>query len=391
MTKPEHWVTAPTGVARRRWRLVVESGPDEGLRADLSVSPSLVGAAPGSVLALSDDTVSRYHAELDLLAAGLRIRDLRSTNGTYFEDREGPVSEGFLWPGRRFRLGETWLRVDAIDEPYTPPDSSREPVQLGGLVGRSALMQGVFRAAMRLSKGDGPVLMIGPVGSGRGAIARQMHRLSYRRSRPLVSVDMTVDGQTVLTDERSPLLRAINGTLLLRNIDQLARAQQAALAAIIERGSLRPGGKQRVDVRILSTCVDINDIDPSLRRHLDVAVISVPPLSARNDELVPLAEHFLHGAGWKSIRLGEKTRRQLQQIRWQDQVAGLSRLVQRLPLAPDTVDDAIPDLPSVRKAFLSDLMMHHQGDVTAASTDLAVPCDQLFRTLHVCSIDIDGS
>jgi len=59
-------------------------------------------------------------------------------------------------------------------------------------------------------------------------------------------------------------------------------------------------------------------------------------------------------------------------------------------LAPDTVDDAIPDLPDVRKAFLDDLMAYHEGNVTAASADLAVPCDQLFRTLHTCQIDIDG-
>ena len=390
MTDPIHWVTAPGGVARRRWRLVVENGPDEGRKADLTEPTVLIGAAPASVMALRDDTVSRYHAELDVMTAGLRIRDLRSTNGTYLAHREGAVDEGFLWAGGRFRLGETWLRIEAIDEIVAFSDAP-ESVQLGGLVGRSVQMQHVFRLAQRLGNSSGPVLIAGPLGVGRAAIARQMHRLSGRADRPLLTVDGENDSVNELfaAGERALLRRADQGTLLLRNVDRLPRTMQVDLRETIERGTLRPDDAQRLDIRWLATCISPRDVEPSLRRHLAVAQIDIPPLEDRREELVPLAEHFLRGAGWKQIRLGAHTRRQLAEVDWPDQVAGLSRLVQRLPLAPDTADDALPGLPDVREAFLIDLLLHHEGNVSRAAVDLAVPTRQLFRTLHRYDVDVD--
>ncbi len=386
---PEFWVTTEAGPARRRWRLYVDSGADEGQGTELTTSPSLVGASSSSVLALTDDTVSRYHAELDLTAAGLRIRDLRSTNGTFLAEREGPVTEGFLWPNSRFRIGETWLRVEAFDEPQSPLDEQR--VTLGGLVGRSEVMQAVFRAAHQLAAGSGPVLLVGPFGSGRAAVARQIHRLSPRADRPLWTVDADDDpgGQLFGRDDQSILRRADEGTLLLRNVDRSPRIVQANLREALERGTIRAGDSRRIDVRLFATCASLRSVEPSLRRHLSVGTIEVPPLEDRVEEVVPLAEHFLQGAGWKKIRLGPRTRQKLAEVNWPDQVAGLSRLVQRLPLAPDTADEALPGLPEVRGAFLVDVMAHYQGDVSSASKDLSVPTEQLFRTLHRYDVDID--
>ena len=383
-----HWVTTGAGLAQRHWRLVVESGPDAGRGADLAEPTILIGAAPASVLPMSDDTVSRYHAEIDVLATGLRIRDLRSTNGTYLVDRDGPVDEAFLWPGTRFRIGESWLRVEVRDEATSdgPPTQS---IRLGGLVGRSAAMQVVFRRAQRLAAGHGPVLLTGPVGSGRGAIARQMHRLSPRANRPLQSLEATeLLSVAWLSDpDRSPLLRAHEGTLLLRDVDRFPRSVQLFLREVLERGTCPPDDPHRMDVRFFATCGSSAGIEPTLRRHLTVAQIAVPALEARPDELVPLVQHFLNGAGWARLRIGDRTAEQLKSAAWPDQVAGLSRLVLRLPTAPGAGDAGLPALPDLRKAFLSDLLSDHGGDVTAAAKDLAIPTPQLFaRCTRTASI-----
>ena len=348
----------------------------------------MVGAAPASVLVLSDDTVSRYHVELDLLASGLRIRDLRSTNGTFLEDQDDPVEHGFLWPDSRFRLGETWLRVEANDELVAPSGRPGPSVRLGGLVGRSVQMQDIFRQAERLATGDGSLLLTGPNGSGRAAVARQMHRLSPRKDKPLFTVDAELDASMLF--EADPLLhRAAGGTVLLRNVERLSKPLQIKLRDTIVRGTIRPEDKRRIDVRLIATCQDATLIEPSLRRHLGAATLEIPALSDRPDEIVPLAEHFLHGAGWSRIRIGPLTARRLAAVDWPDEVAGLSRLVQRLPRPPDTVDDALPSLPEIRAAFLTDLLNSHEGNVSAASEDLSVPTAQLFRTLHAYAVDID--
>ena len=387
MTADEHWVCTADGIARRRWTLSVESGPDEGRRAPIETTPSLIGAAPASILPLSDDTVSRYHAELDVLAAGIRIRDLRSTNGTFLEDRAGPVSGGFLWPGGRFRLGESWLRVEAHDEPITLEADG--PMPLGGLVCQSPKMQDVFLRARQLAAGGANVLLIGPAGSGRAAVARQMARLSGRSDKPLFTIDAGPEAYRQLFDaDGSLLLRADKGTLLLRNVDRMSSSLQISLRDALERGG-PPPHTQRVDVRVLATCESDQTLDAGLLRHLTTAQLRIPSLSDRREEVIPLAEHFLNGAGWRGLRIGPRTRARLAEVDWSDEVAGLSRLVQRLPLAPDTADDALPSLPDLRTAFLSDLLHRHAGDVSAASVDLAVPTAQLFRTLHVCAVDID--
>ncbi len=351
----------------------------------------MVGAAPASALVLSDDTVSRYHVELDVLTAGLRVRDLRSTNGTYLEDEDDPIAETFLWSQQRFRLGETWLKVEAVDEPVAPSGRPRPNVQLGGLVGRSSQMQDVFRRAEHLARADGPVLLEGPVGSGRAAVARQMHRLSARAHKPLWTVDAELDASTLLFGQHgdSLLHKAHKGTLLLRNVDRLSAPLQADLSQAIERGTVRPHDHHRLDVRILATGADAAALEPALARHLGAAKVTIPRLADRRDEIIPLAEHFLQGAGWARIRIGPLTRRRLIEHDWPEEVAGLSRLVQRLPRPPDTADDALPSLPEIRAAFLNDLLRSHDGDVSAASADLSVPAAQLFRTLHAYDVDID--
>ena len=347
---------------------------------------------------LRDDTVSRFHAEIDVMTPGLRIRDLRSTNGTYLADREGAIALGFLWPGARFRVGETWIRVAATDEAVEAIDlgDAAEPaeprVQFGGLVGSSPAMQTVFRRALHLAQGSGCVLLVGPVGSGRHAVARQMQRVGPRAHAPFVTVDAATDSAAALfgrNDHPSALLRADKGTLLLRNVDRLPRRAQGTLRDVLERGTLRPEDHRRLDVRILATCRTARDIEPRLRRHLAVATLRIPSLNKRAEEVVPLAEHFLRGAGWENIRLGPRTREKLYHGGWPDELVGLCRLVQRLPLPPEPADHAVPRLAAVRTAFLSDLLAEHSGDVSAASADLSVPTRELFRTLHTYNVDID--
>src|SRR5690606_7286888 len=70
----------------RRIRVRVVSGPDRGHEKLLETGTMLVGSHPEADLVLQDTTVSRYHAELALLAEGVRVRDLRSTNGTFVGD-----------------------------------------------------------------------------------------------------------------------------------------------------------------------------------------------------------------------------------------------------------------------------------------------------------------
>ncbi|HEX6902065.1 MAG TPA: adenylate/guanylate cyclase domain-containing protein [Thermoanaerobaculia bacterium] len=94
-------------------RLVAETG-----------SPSLVvtsgrtfvvGRGASCELPLQDPTVSRRHAELELAGAGVRIRDLGSTNGTYLNGVR--VIDALATPGSRVAFGKVDFNVHAMEEP----------------------------------------------------------------------------------------------------------------------------------------------------------------------------------------------------------------------------------------------------------------------------------
>jgi len=70
-------------LVRRRCRLEVIAGPDEGRELELEGSSVRVGSDTGSELHLTDEAVSAQHFEMSVDAEGWRLRDLESTNGTW--------------------------------------------------------------------------------------------------------------------------------------------------------------------------------------------------------------------------------------------------------------------------------------------------------------------
>jgi hypothetical protein len=79
--------------------------------------PLSIGRAPGSVLRISDITVSRSHAQLTSSADGWSLRDLGSSNGTWVNGRR-VTGEAPVRPGDQVRFGHTAFRLTS---PYTPP------------------------------------------------------------------------------------------------------------------------------------------------------------------------------------------------------------------------------------------------------------------------------
>lgn len=81
--------------------------------------PYQVGRAVASDLAIQDPTVSRQHAELELAEAGVRVRDLGSTNGTYLNGQR--VSDAVAMPGSRISFGKVDFEVREESAPTQTP------------------------------------------------------------------------------------------------------------------------------------------------------------------------------------------------------------------------------------------------------------------------------
>jgi hypothetical protein len=88
--------------------LVVTSGPDQGLEFQLKSGRTVVGRK-GTDFGLNDPEISRHHCLLEVRDQFVNLKDLDSTNGTFFEGER--VRAAFLQDGAEFRVGTSTIRI----------------------------------------------------------------------------------------------------------------------------------------------------------------------------------------------------------------------------------------------------------------------------------------
>ena len=180
-------------------------------------------------------------------------------------------------------------------------------------------MQPVLRLISSIGPSDANVLVTGEHGSGKEVVARTLHALSNRASRPLVAVntgglpegifesELFGHVKGAFTDAKTDRIGrfelAHGGTLFLDEIANIPISQQAKLLRVLESGEMeRVGSSQtrRVDVRIISaTNADLNQevaagrFRQDLLFRLNTVEIQLPPLRDRRQDIPPLATYFL--------------------------------------------------------------------------------------------------
>jgi len=181
-------------------------------------------------------------------------------------------------------------------------------------------MQPVLRLISSVGPSDANVLITGEHGSGKEVVARTLHGLSNRSSRPLVAVNTGGLPEGVFeselfghvkgaftdakTDRIGRFELAHGGTLFLDEIANIPLSQQAKLLRVLESGEMeRVGSSQtrRVDVRIISaTNADLNQevsagrFRQDLLFRLNTVEIQLPPLRERRQDIPLLAMYFLN-------------------------------------------------------------------------------------------------
>ena len=190
-----------------------------------------------------------------------------------------------------------------------------------GIVGESCKMMSVFRWVVRVSAlSDFPILITGETGTGKELIANALHRLdAKRRNGPLIVANCGAISSglaeseffghrrgafTGADSERKGLFRAAKGGILfLDEIGELSESLQAKLLRVLqEKRVLGVGFDQEIaiDVRVISATnrsleemVETGRFREDLYHRLNVLSVNIPPLRDRNEDLLPLIEHFL--------------------------------------------------------------------------------------------------
>jgi DNA-binding NtrC family response regulator len=195
----------------------------------------------------------------------------------------------------------------------------RETGVLGSMVGNSQPMREIFGLIEQIAPSNVSVLITGESGTGKELVARTLHDLSPRKSRPFVAVNCAAIPETLIESEifgheKGAFTGAVErragcfelahgGTLLLDEIGEMPTATQVTLLRVLEERKLRRLGartEQEVDVRVLAAtnrdpaeAVAKGDLRADLYYRLNVFHIHMPPLREHLEDLPAMAEAML--------------------------------------------------------------------------------------------------
>jgi DNA-binding NtrC family response regulator len=204
----------------------------------------------------------------------------------------------------------------------------RETGVLGAMVGISRQMREIFGLIEQIAPSNVSVLITGESGTGKELVARTLHDLSPRKTRPFVAVNCAAIPETLIEseifghekgaftgamDRRAGCFElADGGTLLLDEISEMPSGTQAKLLRVLEERKLRRLGARTeldVDVRVLAAtnrdpgkAVAMGHLRADLFYRLNVFNIAIPPLREHMEDLPLMAEAMVEQMNQKHGR-----------------------------------------------------------------------------------------
>ncbi len=227
---------------------------------------------------------------------------------------------------------------------------------------RSASMRALCDLAAQVAPSDAPVLISGESGTGKELFARLLHTLSNRGEKPFVPVNCGVLKGELFADkffghemgaftganrrQKGSFELAEDGTLFLDEVGEIPQPNQVDFLRVLEEKLFKRLGGERdqpfqarivaATNRVLPEMVREGTFRADLFYRLNVVPVSLPPLRERQEEILPLAEHFLthfcHRYHKHGLSMGPRTVRVLMRYDWPGNVRELKNLVERLVL-----------------------------------------------------------
>jgi two-component system response regulator PilR (NtrC family) len=278
------------------------------------------------------------------------------------------VSKPFDVEELKHVVGKALERKRLAEENVALRNRIEERPALGTLIGVSRRMRAVFDLIEKTGRTTSTVLLTGESGTGKGLIARAIHRSSSRAARSFVSINCGALPENLLESElfghekgaftgavrekKGLFKEAEGGTLFLDEIGETSVAMQVKLLQVLqERVVRRVGGNvaEPVDVRII--CATNKDLakmvaEKTFREdfYYRIAVIPlpIPPLRDRREDVPLLVRHFLRQVaeeqGIPEKKISTEAMRLLEAHPWPGNVRELENLIERtVALEPGTI------------------------------------------------------
>ena len=271
-------------------------------------------------------------------------------------------------------------RVESSRETQVPSPSEirgkESETSVGSIIGKSKIMQDIFKIIGKSASSDLSVLITGESGTGKEMIAETMHRYSKRRDQPFVCINCAAISKELLESElfghekgsftgavdqkKGKFEIARGGTLFLDEIGDMELALQAKILRVLQNKDFyRVGGKEvlEADVRIITATNQNLEEQMKQKRfredlfhRLNVINISIPPLRDRMEDITLLANHFLKkyaaDLSQEETYLSSETVKILNSYSWRGNIRELENVIKRAVVLARTgpiLSEHLPD------------------------------------------------
>ena len=212
------------------------------------------------------------------------------------------------------------------------------------LVGRTAVMQDVYRTISRVMNTDLTVLIEGESGTGKELAARAIHDLGQSRPGAFYSLDLAtrpaqdVSQELFGTEDNPGVAYDREATIYLDEVGDLSQEAQTQLVKLMrEDGGARIVASTR---QPLSALVESGEFREDLYYRMNVVRIEMPPLRRRKEDIPELVKAFLiraEGRGLAQKQIAQPAKEMMMAYDWPGNVRELENLIFRLAaLSPDT-------------------------------------------------------
>lgn len=206
-----------------------------------------------------------------------------------------------------------------IGKPEKTKSKKIKKYHFNNIVGSSSNFLEVIEKAKKASKNSASVFIFGETGTGKELIAQSIHYEGPRKDKPFIAQNCAAlpesllegllfgtskGGFTGAVDRAGLFEQANGGTLLLDEINSMPYELQAKLLRVLQENYIRRVGGTSdipIDVRIISTSNESPEailredkIRKDLYYRLNVIQLNVPPLRFRRDDILMLANMFIH-------------------------------------------------------------------------------------------------
>ena len=370
-----------------------------------------------------DDLLTDRHARIEFRDVGPVLKDLRSISGTFVNDTR--IIEAILRDGDLIRVGKQEFVFSANNQ------AEEEPT----LTSKNKEWNEALKNLNNAAKTEFPILLLGPSGTGKDIIAQSIHKTSYRRAGPFISVNCSALTETLIeselfghvkgsftgaiSDRKGAFEAARSGTLFLDEIGDLSYSLQAKLLRALENNEIRPVGSDRslkTDVRIIAAT---HQSLPAKIRHgsfrsdlyfrLNVLSVTPPALIDRMEDFDTLLYSFAKSL---RVRFSFPAIEQLKKHPWPGNIRELKNLVSRAAaiFPKETIEEShierlldrnlltgheqsthqMPVIKEIEKQMILKRLEANQGNQRRTAQDLGMPKSTLHDRIKHYNINIEA-